>query len=182
MVPASRTLQPIAEAFELKSQQTIGRWYRNFHWMLRAQLFDQYNARIAADEAVREHQDMVKRHIAMSMVLQEKAIRALQQLDPARLSPLDIVRFTREAVTIERVSRGAPNDIIQHQEAAHIAEQQGGDPKFTLNVVSILAQAGALPEGVNIERLKELAESSQEHEDVIEGTGVYVDDDIPEAA
>jgi hypothetical protein len=180
-----RSLQAVASALN-KDDGEISVWARRFEWIFRTELWDRRNMRIAADKAAKEHQEMRERHINISMVMQDKAVRALASLDPSELNPVDMVRLVREAVRIERLSRDVPTEIISTQHRQEARETVHSDAQFTIGVLQVLNNAGALPVGVDIGRLEEIAKiaSQDTNPEIIEAESVEVqyDDDIPEAS
>lgn len=49
---------------------------------------------------------MAKRHIAIAMSMQAKAVEALKKIDVSKLNANEIIRLFDTAVKIERLSRG----------------------------------------------------------------------------
>lgn len=59
---------------------------------------------------------MAKRHIAIAMSMQAKAVEALKQIDVSKLNVGEIIRLFDTAVKIERLSRGEATFINSNQD------------------------------------------------------------------
>ena len=59
---------------------------------------------------------MAKRHIAIAMSMQAKAVEALKQIDVSKLTPGEIIRLFDTSVKIERLSRGEATFINSNKD------------------------------------------------------------------
>lgn len=66
--------------------------------------------------AVKERKKMAKRHIAIAMSMQAKAVEALKKIDVSKLNASEIIRLFDTAVKIERLSRGEATFINSNQD------------------------------------------------------------------
>jgi hypothetical protein len=103
-----------------KSETLISRWGSRWNWRVRASEWDEeehrrrdeVRAQVAAEiEAgkIRETEEMNKRHIGLSKLLQSKALERIQQMTPqdVRAIPLSVVvALVRDTARIEREARG----------------------------------------------------------------------------
>lgn len=88
-----------------------------YSWVERATLWDEEQDgldTIARKEAVKE---MGKRHASQALLLQQKSLSKIQEIDPADLTPKDALEYLKVATDLERKSRGAPDQIIDHSVA-----------------------------------------------------------------
>lgn len=71
--------------------------------------------------------------------MQEKALIALEELDPADLSPRDMLSILRDALKLERVARSA---LIVSLEKSIGEYEEGGDGKLMEDVVIYVPENG----------------------------------------
>lgn len=88
-----------------KSYTIIRRWKDQWGWTDRARAYDNELMRQELSEKKREFRDMQKRHIQTAMLMQKKAVQALDNLDPDSMLAKDIVQLIREATKLERDNR-----------------------------------------------------------------------------
>ena len=99
-----------------KSAQLISRWSSMNNWVERAALWDDERERIARQEQIKAIRKMRERHADGAVKMFEKAITALDGLEPEELSPQDIVKMFAEAVKTERLSRGDTSEVIEERQ------------------------------------------------------------------
>ena len=88
-------------------------WSSKYHWVERASAYDEYIDEIKRarnEEAIIE---MSARHAEYSLQIQEKAIEALNLVNPEELKPNDLIKWYDVAVKIERLSRGLSTENIK---------------------------------------------------------------------
>lgn len=88
-----------------KSLTLIGKWSSRYNWPERARAYDRELDRQAREQAVRSVRQMTDRHIRIAMQLQAKAVRALENLDEAQLTPKMMLAFLTKATELERMNR-----------------------------------------------------------------------------
>jgi hypothetical protein len=157
-----------------ESPRTVINWSKVWEWTYRVQKFDRYIDQIAATRVASTHATMLERHASIALALQEKALLRLASMDPEELTASQTLAFLKEAVQIERDSRErllevAPQ-ISQASDEIELAAQQQ-DSDWMGQLINVMAEAGALPEGVTLEQASE----------IIEGSAVAVEDDEDEA-
>ena len=91
-----RSIRKVAQQLN-KSNALIARWSKNYEWPDRARAYDRELDRQAREQAVR--------HIRIAMQLQAKAVRALENLDEAQLTPKMMLAFLTKATELERMNR-----------------------------------------------------------------------------
>lgn len=119
---AERSLRAVCQKCT-KSIPLIKRWSTTHKWVERAADYDAELHRKAYAAAVRRNRKMIDRNIRTALQMQEKALLALEELDPADLSPRDMLTMLRDAMKLEWESRSAliavlEKSIEQHEDAA----------------------------------------------------------------
>ena len=98
-----------------KSRALIERWSRNWNWVERARQYDdslQREAQAKAyKKAVKELEEMQLRQIKTAVLLQKKAVQALDALDPLLIKPQDIVRMISAGAQLENATRTKTADV-----------------------------------------------------------------------
>ncbi len=88
-----------------KSRALIERWSRTYQWVERVASYDADVQRKAHAKAVDKRRKMVDRHISIALKMQEKALKALEQMDPADIDPKNLIAMLREATKLEQEMR-----------------------------------------------------------------------------
>ena len=106
----------------VKSRTLISRWSATYEWVERVAAYDAELHRQAYAAAVRRNRKMIDRNIRTALQMQEKALLALEELDPADLSPRDMLTMLRDVMKLEWESRSAliavlEESIEQHEDA-----------------------------------------------------------------
>jgi hypothetical protein len=110
-----RSLEAVRKEFAKNGKRIsikfLGRWSAKYRWVERAAAYDDYLDRRRREEKERAILDMAERHAREAVALQQKALARLRELDPAELSPRDVLNYLVEAMKLERLSRGEPTEI-----------------------------------------------------------------------
>ena len=101
---AERSLRKLTQQLH-KNLTTIRDWSVKWNWQERVRAYDRELDRQAREQAVRSVRQMTDRHIRIAMQLQAKAVRALENLDEAQLTPKMMLAFLAKATEIERMNR-----------------------------------------------------------------------------
>ena len=104
-----RSIREVAQRLA-KSRTLIGRWSVTYQWGERVAAFDADVQRKAHAKAVKKRRNMVDRHISIALKMQEKALMALEQMDPADIDPKNLIAMLREATKLEQEMRTAAVD------------------------------------------------------------------------
>ena len=88
-----------------KSRALMERWSRTYQWVERVASYDADVQRKAHAKAVDKRRKMVDRHISIALKMQEKALKALEQMDPADIDPKNLIAMLREATKLEQEMR-----------------------------------------------------------------------------
>lgn len=99
-----------------KSRQLVDKWKQKYNWQERCIAWDKSLQEIEYKTAVKERKKMAKRHIAIAMSMQAKAVEALKKIDVSKLNANEIIRLFDTAVKIERLSRGEATFINSNQD------------------------------------------------------------------
>lgn len=99
-----------------KSRQLLVNWKQKYNWQERCIAWDKSLQEIEYKTAVKERKKMAKRHIAIAMSMQAKAVEALKQIDVSKLTPGEIIRLFDTSVKIERLSRGEATFINSNKD------------------------------------------------------------------
>jgi hypothetical protein len=101
---AERSLRKLTQQLH-KNLTTIRDWSVKWNWQERVRAYDRELDRQAREQAVRSVRQMTDRHIRIAMQLQAKAVRALENLDEAQLTPKMMLAFLTKATELERMNR-----------------------------------------------------------------------------
>lgn len=117
----ARSVTKVAQQLH-KSRALLGRWSKQYAWVMRAAAFDREQDRVFLAEQHQARRDIARRHARLAQAFLGKAVARLQTLDPRELSPGELLRFFQVASEIERRAVGeAPAG------AGAAAESAGGD-------------------------------------------------------
>ncbi|MET8679996.1 hypothetical protein ABZW18_21030 [Streptomyces sp. NPDC004647] len=89
-----------------KSRALLGRWSRQFAWVMQATAYDREQDRVFLAEQQQARRDIARRHAKLAQAFLGKAVARLQALDPRELSPSDLLRYFQVAAEIERRAVG----------------------------------------------------------------------------
>lgn len=88
-----------------KSLALIQRWCRRWEWVERCRAWDNAKDAEARRAALQKYKDMNARHIKIALQLQQKALKAMEELPDEALSAKDIMTFIDKAIAIEKMTR-----------------------------------------------------------------------------
>lgn len=109
-----RSIRKVAAQLN-KSATLIQRWSKAWNWPERAREYDNSLQAQAYKEAVKRTTEMQTRHIKTAVLMQKKAVEALDKLKPGDLEPKDIIRLIAEGAKMERAARLADPAIVSQQ-------------------------------------------------------------------
>lgn len=101
----SRSVRKVASTLK-KGRSLVERWSDAHQWVLRAEAWDREQDRVWRAERQQATRDVVRRHARLASAAQAKLVAQLQQLDPARLTPGDLIRWLEITIRIERQAYG----------------------------------------------------------------------------
>jgi hypothetical protein len=107
------------------------RWMEKYRWYERAQAYDDYierKERKEKEKAILEKADeMADRHVKLAKAFQQRIAQALQQIDPAQLSPSDMAKWLDVATKLERLSIGEPTEIGKQEVSGQVTNRHEYD-------------------------------------------------------
>ncbi len=101
----ARSVTKVARELD-KSRALVGRWSRQFAWVMRATAYDREQDRLFLAEQAQARKEIARRHAKLAQAVQSKAVARLQTLDPRELSPSELLRYIQVAAEIERRAVG----------------------------------------------------------------------------
>ena len=120
----TRVLQRYHEKYG--SRSLLSRWSQRYNWVKRCHDYDVHLEQEFRKELHTAYLDMTKRHIAQAKLMQEKALEALEAIDPTTLTNLDLLRYLEIGMKLEK-----DMIILAHtQDVLHSIDndQTGPDP------------------------------------------------------
>lgn len=103
---SERSLRAVGQALG-KSKALMERWSSKWNWPERVRQYENNLEQEAYKKAVKGVAEMQTRHIKTAVLMQKKAVEALDKLDIAELSPKDIISLIKGGSTLERETRGS---------------------------------------------------------------------------
>jgi hypothetical protein len=139
----TRSQHKTAEAIG-KSRGLLCGWSRQHNWVDRATAWDDHLQRQHDLEAVAAIRAMGDRHANTALLMQQKAIEALQAMNPSRLSPAEIRNFLVDAIKLERQARGEPDKIDVTTRGEQLTVSVRKAPEQVEDVEAVLQMAEIL--------------------------------------
>jgi hypothetical protein len=164
----TRSLARVAEHLG-KSKALIEGWSRQWHWVDRASDYDEHldrQARQVVEDARRrmleEHAELGHSLVTMARLrMNGSEDGRVNALNPNRLTPQDVARFTELGTKTERLARGEPTELIRGalyvapEDVSRIAGNlidiamrhipEGEQPGFVREVEALASSLGARP-------------------------------------
>jgi hypothetical protein len=116
---------------KIRASGVVRGWVVRWKWQERAQAWDAEMDRRKQAAQVTVVQEMLERHANEAMMLQQKAIERLRELEPTDLNSRDTLSYLVEAIKIERLARGI-NEKMEHEHAG-----KDGEPLTPYHVVEV---------------------------------------------
>lgn len=146
------------------AMNTVKRWSARYDWQRRVQEYDRQRAR--EEEALRrqEIEEMNRRHIALALENQRRAVLVIERLiQQGKLNAWAAVNLLKQSVDLERLARGA---VTERQEVRPDVsgldqEQQSGGPRVVFFVPQQVASGAATPESEKREGQEGVAEAGE---------------------
>jgi hypothetical protein len=108
----TRTVRRVAQELS-KSVTLISRWSSKWRWVERVIAWDNRVDAEAREAVLAEVRAMHTRHAAAGRLALEKVMEALEQMEPATMTPRDIARVGDVFVRMERFARGEAETRVQ---------------------------------------------------------------------
>ena len=106
-----RSCRKVAQALS-KSDTIIRRWSSAWKWQERCRAYDNELKRQELIQAQKAVKQMQERQIQTAMLLQKKAVQALNELDISELTPQEILRFISEGAKLETANRASSTQQV----------------------------------------------------------------------
>jgi hypothetical protein len=94
--------------------RTLMQYAYEYRWTERAESHDRAQDQLEAARLRQLREEMLSRHRRLASGMLAKAVERLKDLQPAEMTPLDVVRFIRYGTDIERTALGEPTQTIAH--------------------------------------------------------------------
>jgi len=105
-------------------QRRLEEWSAKFNWVSRCEAYDLYLEAKKRKENEKAISDMNKRHVQIAVLAMSKGVKKIEslieQMDedgnplPLELTPREAIDLIDKAVKIERMGRGAPDQMVEH--------------------------------------------------------------------
>ena len=99
------------------------RWMEKYRWYERAQAYDDYIEKKKREGNEKAILEMAERHVKLAKAFLLIIAQALQQIDPAQLSPSDMAKWLDIATKLERLSRGVPTEIGKQEVQGQVTQR-----------------------------------------------------------
>lgn len=109
-----RSIRSVAKELG-KSETLIARWSSHHGWVERVREYDIELEREAYKKAVKGLSDMHMRHIKTAVLMQKKAVQALDSLPPEELSAKYVIQLINAGAKLERETRGSDPTVLAKQ-------------------------------------------------------------------
>jgi hypothetical protein len=106
-----------------KPHTTISNWGNKYKWNARAEAWDIWRDQQLEANEKKRLEEMAKRHVDESIILQQKGIERLANLKPEQITPTVAVRMVEVGITIERRTFGDPKQLLNNRNAIDSGEQ-----------------------------------------------------------
>lgn len=126
-----RSLRRVAQELG-KSSTLISRWSSAWSWQARVRDYENELKRVEFEEELKQAKNMRKRQIQTAILLQKKAVEALDKLDISELAPKDILSF---------ISKGAQLEREMRTESAGVAAKESGSDNESSSLADTIVEA-----------------------------------------
>lgn len=135
---------------------TVLAWSSRFSWVVRAAAWDAEQDRLDQLWLQEERRKALTRHVKQAQQLHSKWLNRLQQLDPAQLSPSDVIRYADVATRMEREALSMASEVnVNHTGVVSLQSIEALSPEDTrMRMVQLKSEMEA--------RLQEASRGSEE--------------------
>ena len=92
----------------------LSEWSVKYGWVARVEDYDVYLESKERHENELAIKKMAKQHAGEALLMQKVGLDRLKAIKVDELSPRDTVLFVKTGIDIERLARGAPDQIVEH--------------------------------------------------------------------
>jgi len=119
-----RSLEKVRQNLDKpRTKKSLGDLSVKYNWVKRAQAYDDYMEGKKREKKEKEILEMADRHVKLAKAFQQKIAQALQQIDPAQLSPSDMAKWLDVATKLERLSIGEPIEIGKQEVQGQVTQR-----------------------------------------------------------
>lgn len=99
-----RSITKVLQRYHEKygSRPLLSRWSQRYDWVKRCHDYDVHIEKEFRRELHSEYLDMTRRHLSQAKLMQEKALEALETIDPTTLTNLDLLRYLEIGMKLEK--------------------------------------------------------------------------------
>ena len=119
--------------------RSLKEWSTRLHWQDRIYDLEAEAREMEHERRLQEQREMNELHIKVARAMLRPAIQRLAKLDPEDIDLSSLPAWVREAVRIERLARGEPTEVTEHQ--GGIAHGHVDLTRFTYEELRGLAEA-----------------------------------------
>ena len=120
------------------------RWSSHYRWSARCAAYHLHLDSLRRVETEAAIIEMAERHAKLALLMLSRSAEALNNLDPADLSPREMAVLAAEAVKIERLSRGQPTERVSSEHREHRVIEEYREVVMTNPAVALQARNLAL--------------------------------------
>jgi len=136
-LPEQRSMEHLRKNLGIKVSQTrLEQLSSKYNWVARAQAYDDYIERKKRQQNEKKILEMHERHAKIAMMLQNKLIQRMQELNPGELTARDIARWVDVAIKVERLSRGEPTEIGKQEVQGQVKQVDDQQQNIIQEIVS----------------------------------------------
>jgi len=130
-----RSLREVSQRLG-KSKTLMDRWSRTHKWVERCRAYENDLDEKARQQALKKYKDMNARHIRIALQMQEKALRAMEELPDEALSAKDVMSFLKESLAIEKLRRADEAGVTSGGGKQDGGQQGGGGRSLAEEIIS----------------------------------------------
>jgi hypothetical protein len=114
----------LSESKEPKNYKSVKRWAEEFGWDERVRAYEGHLDSVRVKTTETEMADMVKRHVSLAGMIQNKALRRLREMQDAELTPKVVLDYLKYGIGLEQAIRGEPARERQQEVEANLTPEE----------------------------------------------------------
>jgi len=117
-IGAARSLTKVVQKYNgnYGSKALLAKWSSQHNWVRRCYEYDVFQEKERRKELNAYYVKMLKRHAKQARLIQEKALVALQKIDPETLTNNELIRYLEVGIKIERDTLNLPIELVPMEE------------------------------------------------------------------
>ncbi len=114
----NRSLTKVIQKYNGKygNKTLLAKWSSQHNWVRRCYEYDVFQEKERRKELNAYYVKMLKRHAKQARLIQEKALVALQKIDPETLTNNELIRYLEAGIKIERDTLCLPIELVPMEE------------------------------------------------------------------